>query len=313
MTVQQMASLIVAHNRKNDQNFRSIVEGIIADEEKKGHQSAANALRHHLGPKAIQLQLPYDRDTKIPFVSVHNPTRTLDDVILSPETRATVEGIVKDVKHWDALDAAGIGRNNRALLYGPPGCGKTTVVDAIASALGRRVVVARVEGLIASHLGQTAGNLAQLFEFINTEPFVLLIDEFDSVGQSREVNDVGEIRRIVNALLQLIDSYSGPSLIIAATNYDEILDAAFWRRFDVVAEMPLPDRDTIVALMQKILGSRCVEGTTVDVDLLEGMPHAAVEHCAHGAIRLAIYAGRERVTAADIEAALESTISRRWS
>ena len=72
------------------------------------------------------------------------------------------------------------------LLQGPPGCGKTTAAEAIAGELGRPFVLVRLDAVVSSYLGETATNLRRILDYANQAPFVVLFDEFDSLGRSRD-------------------------------------------------------------------------------------------------------------------------------
>ncbi|SDB39282.1 ATPase family associated with various cellular activities (AAA) [Pseudomonas putida] len=111
---------------------------------------------------------------------------------------------------------------------------------------------------MSSFLGETAANLRKVFDFIGQHPFVVLFDEFDAIGKERgDSGDHGELRRVVNAVLQMMDSYEGLSLILAATNHEKILDSAIWRRFDESIEFPLPDEKQLKEiLLLKLRGIR---------------------------------------------------------
>ena len=144
---------------------------------------------------------------------------------------------------------------------------------------------------------------------------MLLLDEFDALGRERnDPNDHGELRRIVNAVLQLLESYSGPSLIVATSNHSGDLDPAVWRRFDLVIELPPPSTEQLAEVLRRTLG----RGVAPALDLrsaaasLEGYPHAAAEAAAWEARRSSVMAGRKRVTQADLSSALNSVQARRW-
>lgn len=288
MASTELKALVVAHMRHDDTKFRHVVDVIIAQETQKNHLALASDLRRIIGtkPVAAAVLLPVDKDSRLNLVNVRQPNRPLAGVILSPETRAKVDEVITEVRHGEQLDEAGIPRRNRVLLYGPPGCGKTTTVEAIATELGRPLVVARLSELIGGTMGRTSSNLAALFAYMSTGEYVVLLDEFDSIGKSRadKQQDVGEMRRVVNSLLQLIDAYDGPSLIVAATNYEDILDAALWRRFDTIAEMPLPSREQLEGVIRKHVGAdvspEMIMLTAID---LKGYSHAAAEYLGLGA------------------------------
>ncbi|HZL06494.1 MAG TPA: ATP-binding protein, partial [Coriobacteriia bacterium] len=163
-------------------------------------------------------------------------------------------------------------------------------------------------------LGETAANLRHLFDYAASVPSVVLLDEFDSLGKLRDdPTDHGELRRVVNATLQLIDTYRGPSLLIAATNSPEILDAAIWRRFDEVIELPLPTREEIERLLRRLLRQGHGPALGRAVDSFVGLPHAAVEYAVNSAKRRAVIAGRPQPSAEDLEAAVGETAARPWT
>ena len=116
-------------------------------------------------------------------------------------------------------------RRNRVIFCGPPGCGKTSAAEALAAELGVPLVVVRLDAIVSSYLGQTAGNLRRIFDYASTARWVVLFDEFDALGRERsDPSEHGEIKRVVNSFLQLLDSYTGPGLLVAATNHEETLD-----------------------------------------------------------------------------------------
>ena len=318
MASNEVKQLIIAHKRQDEVQFSRVVNAIIANAERSKHTAVAADLRRIMGADIVKpaVALPVDRDSRLPLVVVRTPSRTMDDIIVSAGTRKKLIRVVEEVNHWPALDEALIPRRNRVLLYGPPGCGKTTTAEALATELGRPLIVARIDSLINSHMGNTGSNISALFDYMKTGEYVVLLDEFDGIAKSRSdaQDDVGEMRRVVNTLLQQIDAYQGPSLIIAATNFEGVLDSALWRRFDTVAEMPLPSVEQIEGIIRKHVGDAVdVSAVHEAAAALEGMSHAAAEHLGLGARRNALFAGRTQVTTEDMAEALEETTSRRWA
>ena len=111
---------------------------------------------------------------------------------------------------------------------------------------------------MSSLLGETASNLRQVFDFVSAVPLVVLFDEVDAMAKERAgEGDHGELKRVVNAFLQMLDAYEGKSLLVAATNHERILDAAVWRRFDEVLVFETPNLEQLRRLLSvKLRGFR---------------------------------------------------------
>lgn len=188
--------------------------------------------------------LPVDRESGAPLCEVIVADQRAVLPILPPQAQAAYESLVDEWRHEVELTRLGLPVSRSLLVYGPPGTGKTTLALAIASRLGRPAVVARLDGLISSLLGNTARNLGALFDFCNRYDCVLILDEFDAVAKIRDdVNEVGEIKRVVNALLQNLDKRTAFGLTIAVTNHERLLDSAVWRRFEHQVQLGMPSYD----------------------------------------------------------------------
>lgn len=166
----------------------------------------------------------------------------LDEVFLSVLNRAAIYQLIKEHYYIDVLQQYGLPVNNKLMLHGDSGCGKTITAKAIANALGRSLLVLNLSSIVCARIGETAQNLKMVFEKASRERAVLFLDEFDQVGKARGSDDreVGEMRRLVNTLIQLIDYYPGNSLLIAATNHKHIIDHALLRRFQVTITFDRP-------------------------------------------------------------------------
>ena len=134
---------------------------------------------------------------------------------------------------------------------GPPGCGKSITGTALAGELGLAIARIQLATIVSSFLGETARNLEQVFSFLNFGSWVLQFDEFDMLGRERaDRSDHGELRRVVAAMLQIIDENNADSLFVATSNHPALLDSAVWRRFDEVLEFPMPDQPARAALIK---------------------------------------------------------------
>lgn len=194
--------------------------------------------------------IPVDTESRTQLADIVYPDQNNPEVILTKNNQEKLNAFVLSYKNADKLNSLGIGLTNTLLLYGPPGCGKTQCAYFIAKQLNLPLVVARLDSLISSYLGTTAKNIRSLFEFVQKMPCVLFLDEFDALAKARDDNnELGELKRVVNSLLQNVDSMSKDSLLLAATNHEQLLDTAVWRRFDYKLEIELPDQDAIVKMI----------------------------------------------------------------
>lgn len=197
-----------------------------------------------------ELALPVDTESRTTLADVIYPYDNNIDVILSESNAEKLNSFILSYKNADKLNHLGIGVSNTLLLYGPPGCGKTKCAYLIAKELNLPLIIARLDSLISSYLGTTAKNIRNLFEYVQKIPCVLFLDEFDAIAKARDdSNELGELKRVVNSLLQNVDSMSKDSLLISATNHHQLLDSAVWRRFEYRLEIELPDRTAIVKLI----------------------------------------------------------------
>lgn len=197
-----------------------------------------------------ETNIPVDTESRTSLADVIYPTENNIEVVLSKSNSEKLNSFILSYKNADKLNSLGIGVPNTLLLYGPPGCGKTKCAYLIAKELELPLVVARLDSLISSYLGTTAKNIRTLFEFAQKTPCVLFLDEFDAIAKARDdSNELGELKRVVNSLLQNVDSMSNDSLLLAATNHDSLLDPAVWRRFDYKLEIELPDAEAIVKMI----------------------------------------------------------------
>jgi len=163
------------------------------------------------------------------------------DPVWAPQISEFLNGIVEERKKLDLLERAGLNPTRSILFVGPPGVGKTLAANWLAKIVGRRLVYLDLASLMSSHLGRTGANLSASLKNAASGSAVLLLDEFDSIGKRRDdQGDVGELKRLVNVLLQALDQWPSDGLLIAATNHPELLDRAVWRRFDRVIEFPMP-------------------------------------------------------------------------
>lgn len=196
---------------------------------------------------------PVDRETGDPLAELILPGQQVaEQPLFSDALSRGIADLLEEWRHVDDLRAAGIRPAWATMLFGAPGTGKTMLAHHIANQLGLPLVIARLDGLISSFLGTTARNISSLFSFANRYRCVLLLDEFDAVAKLRDdPHELGEIKRVVNTLLQCIDSRSEVGFTIAITNHESLLDPAVWRRFDIRIEIPRPNGETRMAMLRR--------------------------------------------------------------
>ncbi|HEX8622852.1 MAG TPA: ATP-binding protein [Allosphingosinicella sp.] len=187
--------------------------------------------------------MPVDRETSAPLADVIFPGESAPRAPLFNATVSqAITTIIEEWMHYDGLSELDIAPSKTCLIYGAPGTGKTRLALWIAHELGLPVVLVKLDGLVSSFLGTTARNIGNLFSFANRYRCVLLLDEFDAIAKVRDdPQEVGEIKRVVNALLQNLDTRRDIGFTIGITNHPKLLDSAVWRRFEVQLEIPKPD------------------------------------------------------------------------
>ncbi len=198
---------------------------------------------------------PVDRETSVPLAEILFASESDNTIPIYNETlRLALDALVKEWHQADALRKLGVEPSRSCLLYGPPGTGKTLTAFTLAKQLKLPVVNARIDGLVSSFLGTTARNIANLFDFANRYRCVLILDEFDALAKMRDdPHELGELKRVVNTLLQNLDARAGKGLTIAITNHEGLLDPAVWRRFQNHIHIGLPDWMTRLEMLRSFL------------------------------------------------------------
>lgn len=244
-----------------------------------------------------EVSIPVDVESRTTLADVIYPNDNNIEVVLSKRNSEELDSFIMSYRNADKLNSFGVGVSNTLLLYGPPGCGKTKCAYLIAKELHLPLIIARLDSLISSYLGTTAKNIRTLFEFAQKMPCVLFLDEFDAIAKARDdSNELGELKRVVNSLLQNVDAMSSDSLLLAATNHENLLDSAVWRRFDYKLEIELPDTEAIIKMIN-LFTSSAIEFSTKEKYKLaiafSGLSGASIEEIIKKSLRNAIIHGRE--------------------
>lgn len=204
--------------------------------------------------KDYGVEVPSDEDNGFRLLHIDTQYHNFDDLIVADDVREKLTNIVLENKFAKQLLASGFKPEKKILFYGPPGTGKTLSARILSNEIGYPFAYVNFDSVISSLLGQTATNLRKIFDFIDAGKFVVLFDEFDMVGKKRDdPHEHGEIKRVVNNFMQMLDRYDGASIILAATNHQHLLDKAIWRRFDDIIYFDLPDGQRRKKLFAKYL------------------------------------------------------------
>lgn len=245
---------------------------------------------------------PLDLDSRLPLLREEFPAEPGRPLILSHELGDALNQLVEERLNPSKLEAVGLAPSRSALFVGPPGVGKTTAAQAVAKRLELPLLTLDLSSVISSFLGKTGSNIRRVFDYARSIPCVLFLDEFDAVAKSRgDASDIGELKRLVTVLLQEIDTWPEESLLLAATNHEESLDPAVWRRFDLVARFTLPSR---LELTEFITSDKAFQG--LNPEMVEVL---AVAYVGHSYSRLGTDLERARRKAALAGATVEDAVN----
>jgi SpoVK/Ycf46/Vps4 family AAA+-type ATPase len=319
MTVanRHLIKLFEAFREGDDPAFQKTAESIIAEELAANHQGFAKELKKalgngHLGKSARTsdlMVLPKDRRDGEDLVKLQKSLIDSTKIVLTEETGDKVKRALAEHRHRNQLAAYGYHPKSKLLFWGPPGCGKTYTAFYLAHELGLPVGVIRLNALVSSFLGDTASHLQKIFDFASSTPMVLLLDEVDAIGKERDDrNEVGELKRVVNSLLQALDTFNeGASIIIAASNHQYLLDEALWRRFDDIVHFPIPAESERVIYLNLLLSGVDFAGSLRALARkMKPFSFADINHVIVEAVKTMILEGRRQLTAKDVASQIDS-------
>jgi SpoVK/Ycf46/Vps4 family AAA+-type ATPase len=307
-SAEQLKALVKSHIDQDDRHFFSVAMQVAAREAKVGHGKLAQELRDMIDAAKARMS-PDERTGKLlplarprgelaNLLTASYPKNRLVDMVLDAEVSEQLARIMKEQKLHSRIREHGLSPRRKLLLVGPPGTGKTMTASVLAGELGIPLFSVRLDALITKFMGETAAKLRQVFDAIGEVRGVYFFDEFDAIGSQRGLaNDVGEIRRVLNSFLQMIESDQSHSLIVAATNHAEILDYALFRRFDDVIEYKLPTATQAAKLIQSRLGKFApkpfpIKAITAKAD---GLSYAEIKRAVDEAIKEAVMHDEVRV------------------
>ncbi|WP_202919375.1 AAA family ATPase [Saccharothrix deserti] len=221
-------------------------------------------MRSTAGRAAVEAQ-PIDQESRLPLVRHSDFKLQPVDPILGNSTWRSIRQILEEYSNSQLLYKAGLAPTRTALFIGPPGVGKTLSAQWLAYKLNLPLLTLDLSSVMSSFLGRTGVNVRRVLDYAKNTPSVLLIDELDAVAKRRDdATELGELKRLVTVLLQEIDNWPEGSLLLAASNHEELLDPAIWRRFEMTITFPLPEDEEINRALVQFL-----DGTPIKTDLIE--------------------------------------------
>lgn len=263
-SAEQIKALLQSHIDGDNSQFYSIAMQMAAHEAKLGHGRLAKELRALIDSaktanqknvvQAIPLTKPRGELTGL--LTVAYPKIRIADMVLASSISDRLQRLIHEHTQIKKIRSHGLSPRKKLLLVGPPGTGKTLTASVLAGELGLPLFTVHLDRLITKYMGETAAKLRLIFDAIMHTRGVYLFDEFDSIGSQRGLsNDVGEIRRVLNSFLQMIEQDNSDSLLVAATNHGDLLDHALFRRFDDIIEYKLPVQEEIIDTFKSKLAS----------------------------------------------------------
>ena len=322
-TAKHIKALLQSHIAGDEDRFISVATQLAAHEARLGHSKLADELRLLIAEARTRVQsvgrrgkgpvpLAKPRGELAQLLAARYSDIKLSTMVLSEELTNRLERVVAEQRQQVQLKAHGLSPRRKLLLVGPPGSGKTMTAAALAGELNLPLFTAIYEGLIGKFMGETSGRLKTIFEAVREQRGVYFFDEFDAIGAQRAgPHDVGEIRRVLNSFLQMLEADDGSSLIIAATNHPELLDRALYRRFDDVIEYDLPSESVIRGIIQARLAglNLKVQDWSSVLQRAQGMSQAEISKAAEDAAKSAVLSGKNTVGEQHLLAALSERVT----
>lgn len=321
MNAKLLKKLIQSIASDNESSLKQIVETIIDEEKKKGHNKLAKELEDIIINNKSQnnriidnankqiteamTTLPVSRRNNQSLATIINHEKLKHHMVLSVDLEKRFDKIENEYSARERLAKHNLKPRRKILLYGPPGCGKTLGAERLAWNLGLPLLKVKFDAIISSYFGESAANLRAVFDASNEQQCVLLLDECDFIAKARNYGqDVGEIPRIVNTLLMLLDEYEAPGLLVATTNLEKSLDQALFRRFDEVIEMTRPNDKEIKKVFDTTLSSFSVDKNInwdMIVEKVKGYSYSSIVKIAENSAKTCILEGKTNITQNYIE------------
>ncbi len=312
--------LFKAISADDKESLTLLSKKIIEEETKMGHSTLAKELNEILEQKKISRPsqqspttsfstLPQNKRQNEPLLKIIERDQLRFHMVLSYPEEQRLQRIEQEFAARSRLAKFNLQPRKKILLYGPPGCGKTMAAERLAWNIGLPLFKVRFDTLISSYFGETSSNLRAVFDLSRRTPCVLLLDECDIIAKSREASqDVGEVSRIVNMLLMLLDEYDSQGLLVATTNLEGTLDKAIYRRFDDIIEFTRPSKEQIERLLRltlSVMKSNAEINWRQIVERLNGFSSANVVKVAENAAKISVLMGDGEIDQLFLEQAID--------
>lgn len=315
-TASQVTALIQSFRDNDRERFVSTAIQLAAHEAKLGHGAVAQEIRQMVdtikaqAPHARIFSFPGSDNTELNELTIPSqPNEPLAQLVLPEKLLDRIRRILLEYRQRAKLQAYGMSPRRKVLLAGPPGTGKTMTARVLAAELHLPLYTVLMDKLVTKYMGESSAKLRQIFSCMKRQRGVYLFDEFDAIGGDRgRDNDVGEMRRVLNTFLQMLEQDGSESLIVAATNEVGMLDKALFRRFDDVLHYQNPDRDSVEALLRNTLGIfwNGPQDINLLLDAAAGLSHAEIAQACSDAVKGAILHDRAKTGEKDILQALRA-------
>jgi SpoVK/Ycf46/Vps4 family AAA+-type ATPase len=315
-TAQQLKALLQSYSEADGEMFVSVALQIAAHEARTGKGKLAAEIKRLVDEiKGKQRQAKIGGSVPIvrpagelaTLLSATYPHTKLSEMVLAPEQRESLQLAIREYRQQGKLREHGLSARRKLLLVGPPGVGKTMTSWALAGELKLPHFSVQLHSLITKYMGETAAKLFAVFESMRHTRGVYLFDEFDAIGSMRAArNDVGEIRRVLNSFLQFLEQDDSESLIVAATNLEDLLDDALFRRFDDVIHYRMPSE----AELHDLIANRLAAFELCEMEVAEmarlagGLSHSEICRACNEAAKMAVLSDRRRIDALEFERAI---------
>jgi SpoVK/Ycf46/Vps4 family AAA+-type ATPase len=312
-TTHQLKALLQSYLDNDREEFLSVALQVAAAEARKGHTVVARELKAMIDharetPRKVDpIPLARPRGELADLLAQSYPQERMADLVIRIGLQEQLDRILREQRHAGLIKDHGLSPRRKLLFAGPPGTGKTMTAKVLAGELGLPLFVVRMDAIVTKFMGETSAKLRQVFDSVAARRGVYLFDEFDSIGAQRgRDNEVGEMRRVLNTFLQLVEQDHSDSLVIAATNHASILDTALFRRFDDVLMFDCPTGEEVIELIRRRLSRFAPKSKDLSglIEAAQGLSHSEISTACFDAVKDAIVRGTSIVEKKAISDAL---------